>query len=751
SLHIALDGRLLVNGAGRIGFQDSLSNPFNAEEHTYDVWIRGRYCSGAPTNVLVESEGQIVVGDWDVMRNTGRLHTDDSVTVNVVSKGAIYVDPYSELLIGSGREVVIGSEGFLGARNGAQIVVEDGGTLWIQAGAILQISQQSALIVREGGRLIIDDGAAVRLWDGQEPDGRAVIDCYGTLEVNGAFNFDGNGYFRFHSTHELAYNGPEFAFSGMGRDFRFIELTDYTSLHLGSVALELSQGKIVYGQDAVIKLEEDAALKLIATRHVGSGSGIGIDAVDLTRLTISNCEFSGLDAGLDISRLNAPNISVQRMIQNTEFVECVAGLQLEQAEGLFVNGCTFTGGEIGRYAAVLDNIDQVRWSNTTVSNYFRNTSDTEEWGAIDLLDIPDFVMSGGSINNNDVGIYVPEYGASGLANRTNIVLINQATIADHEVYGIHYVKGGKDENDLDYGLVLMDCAKLLNNQVGIKGRDVLLQIDAVENSGTDDPAFWRSNVFQNRTFGKLFEICYVDRSDVTTVTAHGNYWSIPIPTEVDIAGMHLLRNAQDPTGCSGSYPSVLLDFADFVSAEPTGCPPPPPMAPTNPTSKDCGLETEGGNFVGLQESALGGNWNIPSESPIAHLQFGAEVANSSNSSSLVYQDAYRTYRSALAEEETTELARERFRSLAQVSETERANASALCQKYVDVSRILAIGNYDDYKPEKPEDREGKRGQQSKELDNTPSFYIYPNPVTDVLHVETKEDTGPSPSWIIQDE
>ena len=111
-------------------------------------------------------------------------------------------------------------------------------------------------------------------------------------------------------------------------------------------------------------------------------------------------------------------------------------------------------------------------------------------------------MSGGELSNNDVGLYCPA------GKYANVTLRAQAEVADNAYYGLHIVEGNREGSN--YGLVTMDCAKLLNNGLaGIKGQNLILNIDAFINSQTDDLAYARANHFQRGPNDALwFDICY---------------------------------------------------------------------------------------------------------------------------------------------------------------------------------------------------------------------------------------------------
>lgn len=185
-------------------------------------------------------------------------------------------------------------------------------------------------------------------------------------------------------------------------------------------------------------------------------------------------------------------------------------------------------------------------------------------------------MSGGLIENCQTGIYVPDFA------RSNIVLTNKATIQSNQI-GVHVRNGFRDGSGStiqNYGMVLMDCAKMLDNHFGIMGSNVLLQINAYANSGTKDPAFVRSNHFRlqpSDTYTRrLFYICYdATGYNISSINASGNFWEGI--DDQSINQWRLYNSALDfgpPIGCYiASNPNNVELIRDPVApAELSTCP-----------------------------------------------------------------------------------------------------------------------------------------------------------------------------------
>lgn len=672
-ISIGAGGVLWVNGNDLIEYTDNPANLANATRSHYAVRIISGYCNGDPTIVSVKEGGLIEVGDWNGAENTGSVGVYQNASLLINTGGKVNLNHNADLFIKSGGTVEVDDGAELHASFGGRITVENGGSLRIKSGAELRLSQYSALEVQAGGTLILEDGAKVQLWDGAEPNGEAVIRVKGLLQLDGQIDFSGNGYFHFFPSHDLL-SSSEFTLVGMGQEFRFIELENYTRLMFGATDLELRSGRIVYGIQAKIEQTPGASLRLANTRHDGADAAIGVSASGLSSLTVTSCIFNELSYGLELYDLVPSSTIVNSLISNSRFMDCETAVQVDEADQIFIQGSTFAG---GTHALLLNRVRSARLSNSEITGFVNPHSGSEPvWGAVYLSDVPEFVVSGGNIHNNDIGIYAPAMNLiNGGLNQSNVILRAQATVSDNTEYGIFMEKGGTDANGLDYGLVLMDCANLLDNSTGIGGVDVLLQIDAIENSGTPNPQYWRSNSFRRAPNGLLFDICYRDRDDVLEVTAQGNYW-FDADIESNIFSQHRLQNAELGSGCAGHYPNILLDVSNFVIQQPSGCPVGPPLGEDGyPTDKDCEIMDESGT------------------SPLIIVEGNLPPGEAAASYS--YRTAYQAFESALANEGPTSDARQQFLAMAGVPELEREQSSTLCQKLVDVSRVLSVDDYED--------------------------------------------------------
>jgi hypothetical protein len=109
-----------------------------------------------------------------------------------------------------------------------------------------------------------------------------------------------------------------------------------------------------------------------------------------------------------------------------------------------------------------------------------------------------------------------------------------------------------------------------------------------------------------------------------------------------------------------------------------------------------------------------------------------------------YRTAYGAFEQALATDASTAEVRLNFQTLAGVSATERTQASTICRRYVDVSRVLSVRDYDSDKPagEKLMAQPAVLPAVAVGLDKYASaLVIAPNPTTGLLQVQAPEIGG----------
>ena len=485
SLTVNNGAALHINRSGPIGLF-SENNPLNTTGEDFDFDIRPDRCEPGPITLTIASGADFLIGEWG--NNVGNKAT---VTIHEDAT----VDVYGRLIVD----------------HESDIVVKSGAKLLIRKDARLQLGVNSNIIVEPGGTIAFEDESEVRLYSGNQPDGTARIDVYGTLEINGTPDFDGNGSYHLREGSLLtSYNGMAVLHGDPSNP-------EWTFLRIdGAVAEEINltlRDGAVEGEDLVLS----HCTTLIERIDWSNGTGLPAVAAQDGLLTVHESDFHNLTHALDVSDpvvLEVTNTIFEDLsgtaiysediysshtttwrILNCDFNRCRIGIDVQFSDmDLLANKCSFTASPTQGFHA-LRAVDLVRFDlrSSTVRGYQQGIVEcgTDCGAAIELYGVPRFFLKNGTvIEQNAVGVKALNLGQEGEVLKTN-VFVRESTIRDNG-FGVHIKSGGIDEHGLDYGLVSMACSELLENTYGIAGTDVLLEVDAYQLGGHETP---RTNHF----------------------------------------------------------------------------------------------------------------------------------------------------------------------------------------------------------------------------------------------------------------
>jgi hypothetical protein len=573
-LVIKADAQMWVNRDAEIGYRGN-GNPLNGKPQLFTVLVPGVNCAGdKQADVLVEPGGVIRVGQYnDVVRNAGQLRFGANSTLTVqselgvvveklgvlaiengaqaeISSGAsIKLEESSKMFIRHGGRLTVKSGGVLLIDDGASCVVALGGQLIVEPGGIVQISNpQSNVTVEAAGEFILKPGALLRLWDGAQDDGEAYlkIQAKGLWRIEGEFNLSGNGYIWLQG--EGMYSqGPviedlrsEIHFSGHAKTCRLF-LIDKALLKIDNKPLRLENLQVSFADGSIVADNIPVRVNQVNFENVQGAGSTAITVKGGTFLYVRNTDFLNLATGMDIID-HLGSVGALPMLQDSRFTDCQRSIVMNDSRQLYLSRC-----DLIRSPMELTNISNiVSMSGSTVigkgdvndMNFSQLNDFTQNWPddpGISLWDVPNFRMSGGSIQDYKTGIFAPSF------SKTNVILTNKATIQGNQV-GIFMQGGFRDISAgtiRNYGMVMMDCARMLDNRIGVLGSNVLLQVDAFANSGTQKWPYVRSNHFRllqgDPSMRRLFYICYdANGYNINNVTARGNFWegfdNQPFPT-----------------------------------------------------------------------------------------------------------------------------------------------------------------------------------------------------------------------------
>jgi len=493
------------------------------------------------------------------------------VTVDIKNGGifdiGITSDRRSTTIIGNGSTLIIRDGGFLNAQWGSQVILEEGAEMRVESGGTLRISQYSSLTIEPGATLTLENGAIVQLWDGHHPYGNARIEVKGELHVDDQIDFSGNGFFDFFNGHILSLPSGQLTLIGMQKDTRMIRLQPNAQLNGDGTKFTFKNGLIEYlSSSSVIKVTNEGQL---TTDHVTfkneDNATNAIDAYQYERLLINASDFVGFEGDALVAESTTHSSFWHTRVIDCNFIDNEHGMLLLDLDQAYINGCHFTSQLNGSRGILLHNIDQLSILDTHFDHLhigievFKGQS------------IGRIVLSNTILEHNNYGVLCAnEQSSLNLIARLGTVFENNGT-------AIQIATGWISQNGLDHGMVKLDCAALINNDIGIKGKDLFLQIDAFLNSHPD-PQYTRSNRFEcDDTNGQLlFDLCFINRpiSHIEPILARGNYWDHA--TQMP----YLIRQ-----GCTSVAATNLIDRSFPVLQIPQNCPSGPINEETDPKTE----------------------------------------------------------------------------------------------------------------------------------------------------------------------
>ncbi|MFT5984180.1 MAG: hypothetical protein ACI9RM_002640, partial [Ulvibacter sp.] len=693
SLTIYNSGKLLVNASDRIAFTDEVKNPNNGLGAHFNLRIGSKTCEISSPIVIIRDGGRMEIGQQEAIINGANQDIEN--TANVI--------------IEDNAQLIIRNEGYVGLDQGSKIIVQDGAILRVESGGRLRLERGAKIEVESGGQLIIDQGANIDLWyndfwDGtQHVEGSSIkIKDGGELVINGAFNFDGSGFFEFDEGNITTFNAP-FELSGNGTTERFIRLNEKAILEVSGPNLTekiiLNRGLVEYlaGSKILIGINGEAEIRQVTfdAQHVDNDN-TGIVAVDAAKVDIFYSEFNNFETGIDAYSMNLSTDLFK--LSHVYFNECLEGIVAESCKYLDLGGVHFSPYDNSSFAMWSYNVERIDYGGSASEYDFNN-------GAIiiynDLLanndglkEITTFKLSNADLLNNEIGLYVSDdsradilvtngsiisgntYGIKaegGSSPAFANVTVNRGSSVSYNDTGIFIGRGQTFTNasgeSKDFDVVEMSCAKMIDNMYGVKGENIVLNIDACLVSGQPvndcDYSLTSPSHFKNLGTGNIFAICY-DYPDPTmnnpTIDATGNYWESGLPSttlfQVAIGGTF-----SGNLGCNGSTfnDSNSATVNDLRRCDDGGIIvidiPHTPIPPNTTDFTDC--DPNGSSVTCLYSDGTTNN-----------LKMNAQ-----------FNQAYADY---VEEDYTNSSAK--YLELANISDTDKAAYCTPCQHYINIAR-----------------------------------------------------------------
>ena len=658
-------GRIYINNSGRIDFQDVLTNPANSVSSSFDVRVTKDFCTGVPASLTLNNGGWVLIGD-PLVDNAGKLTFEDQTQLIINSGGKLSASKASNLILNAGATAVVNAGGYLIGDYDGKIVLKSGSTLRLKSGSFLLLKQSAFLVVETGATLIIESGAEFIFSDTDHADGSCCVytKSGGNIVFNGSPVITGNGYFRFEAGHIFTMNSS-LDLQGIGKEKRLVFLETDAQL-IVTKDFNLRDCKVEYDPNSNIFSTNNIRLNFNSVYFKGPNARttVALNLAYTKQLDINNCAFKYLGFGISMQNLNSLPGAYQ-INQSEFFNNANGGIQILNSSGCKVSQSSF----YGQQAILAENVKGIYMLNG--SQVYKIKSD--DISGVVLTNVGHFELNASTISGFDHGSGIWGVG------RTNVKMYEKATIQNCQ-FGVSMI-GGQGTTTADYGALTMRCSNLLQNDYGVIGTDILLDIDnGIQAFGKNANTFV---IKSGNPDSKIFQIDYVQRN-ISTVYARGNYWQAPSST---------------PTAYS--LTNLTTGFVNLVTT---------PVETSMPTLASC----QGGGTPG----------GTPGEK-IYSTANGTDCEIVRNGHTVVIHDLYSSA-TAQYDAENYELAELGYAPIAEITRPERNTMSTNCRLYIDMAKCrtfvpLALH----------QDQLEDRG--SKDLTNS-AMTITPNPASGVFVV-----------------
>ncbi|HMX40283.1 MAG TPA: hypothetical protein PKD78_08150, partial [Saprospiraceae bacterium] len=393
----------------------------------------------------------------------------------------------------------------------------EGSTVRIKSGGRLVVHGNSALSIENGSQLILDPGAILILRD--DPDGplvengrpRIKIESGGTLVAKGDVSIQGDGYIELDPGNILDLP-TDFTLSGSGKQYRFLRVNRLAEFKKTGGSLLLKDGLAEVGSYGRV-LHQDGSLSRCLRTHWRPIEGAtfphtGLEVINGSIVQMQDCDLKDIRHGLRVTGAST-SVSISNTHFGNTFGADIVNARFVSLHEVTAEGASFLFNGISHAAHLI---------RCRISGHMASVA------PIQLTNVRIMTMSGGSIEMEYMEAYPCIDATSG---GSNVTLRNGAKLLNG-LYGIE-MKGGLAGGPYAYayGLVTLDCARILNSMSAcIGGQDALLNIDADINSGGLRPNEFSldpSNPWM--TPGRYFDICYVKRDPGPAVRAQRNFWN----------------------------------------------------------------------------------------------------------------------------------------------------------------------------------------------------------------------------------
>ncbi len=421
-------------------------------------------------------------------------------------------------------KVIVENESTFHLNKLSKLEVHEHAELRIKSGCKLIIENLANLIVHRDGKVIIEDGAELILKNNHLTHGlmignnttnyqTAELQIHGTLRVDDGASLAniGDGFISFYGNGKLEFgDNTSVRLLGDNRNDELLKLGSNVQLEMDAESINIQHCLISLAQNATISFNKNKQVQGIHPNcifqdiqidGVFTGRNNELVGYQLGDVSASNCNLSNMKTGL-----NLINPKGWVVVSHGNFTGCETGLQISGAidptnkiQNSTFNNCTVGMNLLGCPAittslAEFDNCATGIKTNGTTYLYLENRT---------------------KVRNGNIGVK---------ADLTNVFVRETSQISGNNI-GVEMINSPIKPKIFSMG----DdgtCGWLTNNGVGLAGKNIALDVDAIDRDPTTTNFI--PNHFEGN--GVMFNYLLEAAGGITSlpkISMKGNYWGSP--------------------------------------------------------------------------------------------------------------------------------------------------------------------------------------------------------------------------------
>lgn len=503
--------RLYFNADDQVGFSSSQTSGGNELGVNRDYYIQESACENeSPTLEFLNQSGLEI-----------NLENETAATNLYLEDGFVSFEDQSIMHLHRGADVVVEEDGHLSFADQSQLIMDGETTLTIESEGLLELngditvnlSENAQIIVEDDAEIVLGGGVTIQLNDPNLMDVITQLYVEGKLRLDGDVNLEGEGRV-YLKDFFIEWDSNESWWEGTAADQIFLvvdgapfEVPDDHRISLETMGVELVNS----GYFDV----DEGGIRAFQTEFSSPDQSDGIAVLNGGPIFIAESYFNDLGTAVLVDDFDYTHAAPFKTFHDLEFEDNTVGLHFRnQSSKFFLDEIdAYSNSESGT-GIILESSRGFTFSECLFKDLSKG---------MEISKSKYNVLRACVIEDCDVGVEGSSSGGS------NLVLRNWTEIKDNstgvELYGHRYTDG--NGNLQSSGLLMMDCARLWNNETGIEGEDILFMIDPEHIANSKGSQTKRPNEFSSEaSTDEIFDVAYYDRgaSLVQALFARWNYW-----------------------------------------------------------------------------------------------------------------------------------------------------------------------------------------------------------------------------------